>query len=472
MNGPVMTTPPSSMPKGYRPRKRRIPAVVHLSVAAVIVNLAGILGAIYISLRVRAVTETAGEESTLLAVYYAAMLIVAVVDALLLDEIFFKGAFRRSHLQGKDGSEIQRSEADIEGAAASLQRSSVSFPVLLLLCGGLTYFIFNFANNNFDAYHSRIGRHISALRGVDTEGEARRLTAIGELSIRRDPEVIPVLTAQLKRKGEVRIWGAWALGRFSDVHPKRRRPLVDPLTAAMTSPDVRFRREAIIALSRLQWRPVYKALSQEIRHDLDTGKPLDPRLLYATGYVQKLELVPLLTEILNNKGGKISERSQRLAAWSLFQHIDQRGGREVVPVLEQRLPSASFLLRCAIIHALGYTGVEQSNLALMHAYDTATPEERVQTCEHVTFTLRPDGGDERVDLLLPSEPLTMKVLQAMGQIRATSPDVRAKVEPWLEDVIKQSSDDLERSRAQSLLDGIRLGRDDRLAPGQTVPKKP
>lgn len=467
-----MATPPSSMPKGYGPRKRRIPAVVHLSTATVIANMAGLLGAVYISMRIRAVTETAGEESMLLAVYYGAMLVVAVVDALLLDELFFKGAFRRSHLQGKDGSEIQRSEADIEGAAASLQRSSVSFPVLLLLCGGLTYLLFNFANNNFDAYHSRLGRHISALRGTDEAGEARRLAAIAELSIRRDPEVIPALTAQLKRKGEVRIWGAWALGRFTDVHPKRRRPLIDPLTTAMTSPDVRFRREAIIALSRLQWRPVHKALAEEIRHDLDTGKALDPRLLYATGYVQKLELVPLLADVLNNKGGSLSEQSQRLAAWSMFQHIDQRGGREVVPLLEQRLPSAPFLVRCAIVHALGYTGVEQSNLALVHAYDQTSPEQRAQTCEALSFYLRPDGSDERVDLLLPGETFGMKILQAMGQIRATSPEVREKVEPWLETVIKNSTDDLEKARAQSLLDGIRLGRDDRKAPGQTVPKQP
>ena len=472
MNGPDMTAPSSNLPKGYGPRKRRIPAVVHLSAAAVIANLAGILGATYISLKVRAVTATAGEESMLLAIYYGAMLVVAVVDALLLDEIFLHGAFRRSHLQGKDGSEIQHSGADIEGAAASLQRSSYSFPILLLVCGGVTYLLFNFANNNFDAYHSRIGRHISAMRGTDEEGQARRLTAIGELSIRRDPEVIPALTAQLKREGEVRVWGAWALGRFTDVHPKRRRPLIDPLSAAMTSPDPRFRREAIIALARLQWRPVYKALIAEIRHDLDTGKDIDPRLLYATGYVQKVEMIPLLGEILNNKGGALDEQSQRLAAWSMFQHIDQRGGREAVPLLEQRLPSAPFSVRCAIVHALGYTGVEHSNEALIGSYNRTTPEERAKPCPPISFSMRPDQADERVDLLLPGEPFGIKVLQAMGQIRATSADVRASVEPWLEDVIKNSTDDLTSARAKSLLDGIRSGRDDRIAPGETQPAKP
>ncbi len=450
---------PKDLPKGYGPRRATIPAAYKLWMAAIVANLAGVMAAVYVAKIIRAVPADTGTETALLAVYYTFMFIAAVVDALWLDEVLFKGGFRRSHLQGQDGRQAQ--SGDVEEAAASMQRSSFSFPVLLILCGAATYFLFNFINNDFDNYYRRVGKHVTSLRGDDPAKASKRLAAIGELSIRREPSIVPILTGQLERGGEEAVWAAWALGRFSDVPAKRRRPLVEPLLTASRSEDPTVRREAIIALARLQYLAIGKQLKAELRSDIDNlseNSSIDLRLIYAAGHIQRMELVPLLEEVLRGKG---SVEAQQTAAWALFQHIDQRDGRTVVPILEERLPAAPLAVRCAIVHSLGYTGDERSNLALVHAHNTATPEERKTRCGIVTFNLRPDGGDERVDLFMPRDTLEMKILQAMGQIRATSPEIRAAVEPWLVRLIEGATDDLLRTRAESLLAGIKTARDDR-----------
>jgi hypothetical protein len=237
---------------------------------------------------------------------------------------------------------------------------------------------------------------------------------------------------------------------------------VEPLIPLASASPPRLRREAILALARLQYLAVGPQLKTEIRAEIDRyqkdGTDIDLRLIYASGQIQRMELVPLLAEILRGSG---STQAQELAAWALFQHIDQRGGREVTPILEERLPSASFQVRCAIVHSLGYTGDERSNLALVHVYNISTPEQRETKCELVSFHLRPDGGDERIDLFAPSGPFEKKILQTMGQIRATDPAIRATVEPWLERMLEDDLGDLKRSRIESLLLGIRKQRDDR-----------
>ena len=131
-------------------------------------------------------------------------------------------------------------------------------------------------------------------------------------------------------------------------------------------------------------------------------------------------------------------------------------------MLEQRLPSASLPTRCAIVHSLAILGDERANLALMHAYDTATPAERDTPCPSETVFLRPDGADEPADLLVPPDTYALKILSTMGFVRATAPEFRGAVEPWLERVITARSGEpgLFVPRAQSLLDGIREGRDD------------
>ncbi len=445
----------SPLPPGYGPGRRKIDPAHKLGVAVVIANLAGLIAAVYCAQQIRAVPAEASTETILFAVYYTAMCVVAIADALLIDELVFHGAFRVQYLQGKDGARLNLKD-DEATVAASMQRSSVSFPAVLILCGGLTYLLFNAVNHDFDGYHRKVGKYVSSLRGDDPETQAKRSEAIAALSVRRDPEIVALLLQQMGRGGETGAYAAWALGRFSDAK-NYRKAIVEALWAASKEPDPAVAREAVIALARLQYRPVALALEAELRRGLDAGE-LDPRLIYASGFIQVPSTVPLLTEVLQR--GDI--KAQRVAAWALAQHRDQREAKDLDRILEARLPSAQFLGRCAIVHCLGILGNERSNLALMHAHDMASPEERIAACPSESVYLRPDGADEPADLLLPPDAYSMKILNVMGQIRATAPEIRAQVEPWLTRLAaeSQAADPLLSARAQSLLDGIRQGRDD------------
>ncbi|MCB9567722.1 MAG: hypothetical protein H6710_11015 [Myxococcales bacterium] len=457
MSGPAL-------PKGYAPRRRRVAPALKLWVALVIANLAGILTSVWAAGRIRMVPAEQSTETWLFVAYYAAMGLAVIVDALWLDEVLFKGSFRLTHLQGKTAETVRPSD-DVNTVAASLQRSSLSFPVLLVASGLATYFLFNVVNGGFNFYWRTLGIHIANLRGDDVEGQPRRLQAIAELSIRRAPNdrtLIPrVLIRQLDRGGEEAVWAAWALGRFRDLPGRQRGGIYEALMAATRGPDPRIKREAIIALARLQYRPSAKLLAAEIDAALAAATPeapIDPRLLYAAGWVQSMDAVPSLEAVL----ARGDVESQRLAAWALAQHRDEKGGRAVVKILEDRLPAAPFAVRCAIVHALSITSDEASNRALMHAHDLATKEEREQDCPLIDITLRPDGaGGDEDRLLEPVDTYEMKLLHTMGAVRASDKELRAEVEPWLERVVGESEEgSLKKSRAASLLDGVRGGRDD------------
>jgi hypothetical protein len=83
-------------------------------------------------------------------------------------------------------------------------------------------------------------------------------------------------------------------------------------------------------------------------------------------------------------------------------------------------------------------------------------------CDPISVFASPDGKHDREDLLMPRERYSMKTLQAMGAMRATTPEIREQVEPWLEKLIAApETKPLIRESAQSLLSGIREQRNDR-----------
>lgn len=450
---------PADLPSGYGPRRRGVPIRTKLTLALVIANLAGMMAAVYLAHLIRAVPETASTETLLIAAYWTALCVVAVVDALYVDEVLFGGSFRLTHLQGKD-PKFARPTDDAAIVAATMQKSNVSFPIVLVLCGGLSYLLFNFVNKDFNAYYRRVGVHVGALRGEDPEGLPKRLQAIAELSVRRHPVIMPTLRAQLGRGGEVSAWAAWAMGRFIDLRSERTAIVAD-LNVALRAQDPSLRREALIALARFQDRSIADALIAELERDLQAGV-LDRRLLIAAGYIQVPKVIPVLAEILQRS----DEKAQRVAAWAIAQHRDQRDAKDLDKILADRLPAASFEVRCAIVFSLGIVGKEAANVPLMHAWDSATPAELDAKCPTETVYLRPDGQQDHFDLFLPADLYQTKILGVMGQLRATTPEIRAQVEPWLERLVAAHAADgtLISQRAQSLLDGIRTARDDTKLP--------
>ncbi len=444
-------------PPGYGKNRKVRPSSFKLWVLAVIANMIGIGVAVFCAAKLRSVPAEASTETLLRVVYYGTMLFVAFADALLVDELVFGGAFRLTHLQGHSAQTLGREASDRQ-VAAVFNRSTMSFPLTVLACGGLTYLIFNFVNHDFDEYDRHVGQFVSDLRGDAPEDRQTRLDAIDSLSMRVRPETMRVLLRELKREdAELAARAAWAIGRQRQIEV--RRHLVPPLIEAWKRGDERLSREALIALARLQHRAIAKHIIADLDAQLEAARTdpetkVDPRLAWALGYVQVMDAVPVLEKALYSD----DELLQRVAAWALAQHRDQKGGREVVRIMEARLPSAPFYTRCAIIHSLGVMADENSNLALMHAYDQATPEERFATCEPIMLPIRPGGGSDEQPLLKPRETLAMKILMSMGQMAAVRPEIRSEVEPWLELLIADESNTLKtREAAQSLLTGIRSG---------------
>ncbi len=438
-------------PPGYgRNQPKR--TAMKLWFAVVSANLVGLFVAVYVSSYLRA---GAGNPDTLFIFYYGAMILAGVVDAFWLDELLFKGAFRRS-LQGKTGRFVGKHD-DVDEVAASMQRSSVSFPVVVIVCCFATYGLFNLVNRGFDGWWRDIGVHARALRDPAST-TAQQQQAIVELSVRIRPEVLAILEAELTDGDPaVEAWAAWAIGRHKDndaMNGNRLPPLVERVRNG--APQVR--REALLTLAWLQHQAMADEVQAALAAELDAGEALDRRLIWGLGYLQHQDSLPLLDRALYHPDLEI----QRLAAWALAQHRDSGRGRDAADLLEQRLPAAPLASKCAIVHALGVLADERSNLALMHAYDALTPEGRDVLCESISVYVAPDGEHDREDLLMPRERYAMKTLQAMGAMRATSPEIREQVEPWLERVIAApETEPLIRESAQSLLSGIRQQRNDR-----------
>src|SRR5690606_15704348 len=79
-------------PEGYGRNKDKRTGV-KLWLAVVSANLIGLFAAVYVSSYLRA---GAGDPDTLFLLYYGAMVLAGIVDAVWLDEVLFKGAFRRN----------------------------------------------------------------------------------------------------------------------------------------------------------------------------------------------------------------------------------------------------------------------------------------------------------------------------------------------------------------------------------------
>lgn len=441
----------AKVPREYgRNRPRR--TGVKLWLAVVSANLIGLFAAVYVSSYLRV---GAGNPDVLFIFYYGAMVLAGIVDALWLDEVLFKGAFRRS-LQGKTGRFVGKSD-DMEEVAASMQRSTVSFPIVVIVCTGLTYGLFNLVNRGFDNWWRDVGEHTHVLRsGESTTAEQQQ--ALVELSARIRPEVLMILESELlDGDPEVEAWAAWAIGRHKE-NEAMNINRVPALVERVRNGAPQVRREALISLARLQHQAIADEVQAALAAEIDAGGPVDMRLIWGLGYLQNPESLPVLDRALYHP----DENIQRLAAWALAQHRDSGKGREAADLLEQRLPAAPLATKCAIVHSLGVLADERSNLALIHAYDSLTPEQLQVICERITVYASPDGEHDREDLLMPQERYGLKTIQALGAMRATTPQIRAQVEPWVESVIADKrTEGLTRESAQSLLSGIRSQRDDR-----------
>lgn len=438
----------ASAPARYgRNQNRRTGMILWLGVVSA--NLIGLFAAVYVSSYLRA---GAGDPDILFPFYYGTLVLAGIADALWIDHVVFKGAFRKT-IQGRTTAS---KNADVEDVAAGLTTSTMQFPIVVIVCCGLTYLAFNLVNRHFDRWWKDVGEHVHTLRSTESSVEAQQ-KAIIALSNRPNPEILDVLEAELQDgEPEVEAYAAWAMGRQKK-HEAMNMNRIPPLMDRVRNGAPTVKREALLALARLQHQAIADEVQAELAAELDGGETIDVRLIWGLGYLQHQDSLPILDKALYHP----DEAVQRLAAWSISQHRDSGKGREAADLLEQRLPAAAMVTKCAIVQSLGVLSDERSNLALMHAYDSTTPAEREFLCKRVSVSASPDGERDHEDLLAPSERFGIKIMQSLGAMRATSPEIRAQVEPWLESVISRAdTSPLVRESAQSLLTGIRSQRND------------
>ncbi len=444
-----MPSPTSRLSRGYTLRQKFALAALMTHVMALVIGYA-------IAMWVRGERLEPSLEPLLLAGFYVLLALCAVLDAMWADEVIFAGSFRITALQGKSVESLH-ADSDLEDMVATTRRPSVTFPLSLVIAGLLNYALLNLATRDFLGFYDSTGQHVRTLKGTDTEEGPQRLVAVRALALNTRPASVRALVRATEHNdAETASWAAWALGRHASMPYAGK--LVEPLAQALDRDDPTVRREAILALARVQHRSIRAQLIELLFRDLEDPKPADVRLVWGLGYLQHLDGLEVLTRALDkgDEGGV-----GPMAAWSMAQLRDQREGRSVVPVLEQRLLKAPFETACAIVHALSVLGDERSNMVLMRSFDGRSPTFRAQTCPSIRVFTGPDHhADERI--LVRPESFAMKTLQALGRVRATSPEMRALVEPWLEIVIDETSDNslATRQAAANLLDGIRSSRND------------
>lgn len=419
-------------------------------------NMVGLFGAVMISRQVRSLMLPAAHEPIWMAVGYGLIFVAAVVDAFWADEVFFGGAFRKYTLGGKS---VARAEKDGDDAAiaASMRPMHLIFPSLLIGAFGLSYFAANTVSRGFYSEYSRIGAQALEVRKKEPADREKRRRAVAALSMVQRPQIQLFLANQLTHPDEdTAAHAAWALGRLSDKN--MRRMLADRLMQAARGPRAQLAKEATFALARMQHRGVGQLLEKGLQGALEhTGDDLDPRWVWAMGFVQRASAIPLLGKALYHRDLNIA----RLAAWALGQQKGRKNADRALKVLDERLLSSPLPVRCAVVHAMGILGHEAANSAIVDAWRQSSAEERQRYCQPLDLPLGPDGAGNDVHELLRTpvrntvESYEVMSLFSMGAIRASDPKLQSKVLGMLDSILEDEGAALRsRDAARSLKAGI------------------
>ncbi len=391
----------------------------------VVGNLVGLMGSYTIALRIRGGGVAPTSHESWLLVYWALVAVAAVVDGLWIDELAMGGAFRKAMRKGlgRANEKVDPDQADLD-AVAALRHPERSFPIILMLCGVATHFLFAAVNHGFISWYRDIGEHIATLQRDDPGLEDKRRAAVIALSRKQTVEATQALIDVIKRRDDAALWAAWALGRRND--DAHARHYIAPLASLLDSDDKALRREALVALGRLQHRPIAEEITAEIERSKKEDATLDIRLVWVLGYLQVVDTLPTLKTLVYDVDPQVSA----VAAWAVAQLGEQRGGRVAVDLLHERLSTAPAALRCTIVHSLGVLRDERSNLEIIRAYERSTPEERSTPCEKLSIDARPDGAGEEYDLIR-AESLGLKTIKSLANMAPSDPSIRAEVIAWI-----------------------------------------
>lgn len=364
--------------------------------------------------------------------YFAFMLIVAFLEALLFDELVYRGSWRRRFLGGQrsearlarhlaDAAEVERAggeaEAGLAGAEAAapeddldmelaegaprawrrwVAENSAPFFLAFLALLAANYFLFNALNGGFDRYYGKTGHLFTQLRSPDA-GE-RCQAILGLAPLRGDTIEERILTRLDRGTAQEQRWAAWALGLRRKLKlPVTRVSLLDrseQLLAARVRAEGSdgVARAATVALARTLIRrgpdasPAdLSALAGRVEREQRTGR-VTVETVIAVGLVRSRRAMDLLGQLLVGA----DEQVALAAAWALGKMQQSSAVRRLLV----GLPKASPPVRCAIVRSLGRLGqAARVSQALMLEFARKRAD---VLCPKRAFSLRPDHAGRQV----------------------------------------------------------------------------
>ncbi len=445
------------------PVRRWDKAAKTLVVSVLLLNVLGFIYNLRSTAYIRHDSMSVTTDVLLRLLYFGFMAGIAVSEVLLVDQLAFRGAWRKRVLgglrgraaqtllgdekesAGKDADEIHSSDDDAGeedvrlGAVAAIFRDyTAHVSILFLVFLGLNYLLFNWANGGFDSYYRQVGMLYTELR---SSGEGHRIAAIGELASKRRSGVsLRLLDRVEKGTDKERTWAAWALGyraAYGLLPGELRSRAEHAILPLVASGDMSRRGIAAVSLARLQsylWLgPAVLALSQE--------QP-DPQFAIALGLLEdnRPESMAALAHVLSlvTKG-----RLAQTTAWALGQIRTAQSAR----VLDRVLFKLDPLGRCIAVESLGRLGRRETLPTLIRFFESKSSDVR---CPQIAVKLRPDREGDRLYLYYwgsrayrplgcvnRREPLRVRILKVLWRVGDKD------VLPWVRSVAE--SDDYSRA---------------------------
>ncbi len=418
----------------------------------VLLNLVGMAYNIRATAFIRVSSTSVVTDLLLRLLYFGFMVGITVSEVLFVDQVAFRGGWRKrvlgglrgraAHLEDEDeppGEEVSgqpqvesgEEDGQLGVMAGGMRDYTAHVSLLFLVLLGLNYAMFNLVNGGFDSYYRKVGLLYTQLRSPDVD---TRVKALAQLAVKRHKGVSLRLLERLEKgTAEEKSWASWALGYRaaygllpSDLRPRAER-LVLPL---VSSGSMAHRSSAAVALARLesyQWLdPAVGALSEP---------DSDSRFAIALGLLgdRRPAAVQALGKVLaRKKNGRLA----RSVVWAL--------GQIRAPESRSLIESALFALdeegRCIAVEALGQLGSKESVATLVRLFESKLSAVR---CPQVVERLRPDGeGDllylyywdsrayRKLGCVRRREPLRVRILEVLWRIgdQEILPWIRSRAE--------------------------------------------
>lgn len=427
-----------------------------LIVITVVLNVVAQAYSIPVTRYIRESSTSVNADIALRFAYFAFMLLTAAVEALLFDDVFSGGSWRKRFFGGsgsgrgksppKDSDEdaLALSDEEFDAALGSrrspvrslIAENSLPFFIAFFVLLGLNWLAFNALNGWFDLYYGRGGHFVTQLRSKDAD---ERCKAMLELSYKRSSRMgldLEKVFADRLQSGTAKekVWASWALGyrrklRLPGKPIKQLERAEDLLVRQMDKGTPEQQRVAVVAAARYAiargddaTATLLTALRNLVKRQEASDK-IPVETVVALGLLREKPAVKLLGGLLLREG----EERAVTASWALGRMQHPSALRPLLAALDKAAPNVC----CGIVRAFGKLGhAARVSKRLMDQFNRKTSDFR---CGVRQIVLRPDGRGKKIVDKLSLAKLSYRyrvlLLKTMGKVSFLQDAI-----PWLKRV--------------------------------------